>query len=487
MTPPESVPPASVHTADGTISHPHRIEHATVQERAAQGKALRNVVPRANHSAWNPPKDRQDPISVLQAQATSRVPELVAIRNGRMLASAFTFYRATAAIMAADLAYTPKSGLRAQLCGDAHLANFGGFGTPERNLVFNINDFDETLTGPWEWDIKRLATSFEVAGRARGDAAARRREMVLASVNEYRRAMREFSMLGDIAVLYSQLTLERIKERWGALVTASEMRAVEDRASKARSRDSDRAFEKLTHVVNGRLQIVSQPPLIVPVDDLLSDEQRESFEETIRTYLRDFSRSLSSDRRDLLERYHLVHLARKVVGVGSVGTRCWIALMVGRDRGDPLFLQVKEAGASVLEPYVGKSEHANHGQRVVEGQRLTQAVSDIFLGWNRLTGFDGITRDFYVRQLWDWKISANLETMSPRMMTVYARMCGWTLARAHARSGDRIAIGAYVGRGNAFDQALADFAVAYADQNEQDYQALIEAVKSGRMTAQNGV
>jgi uncharacterized protein (DUF2252 family) len=404
-----------------------------------------------------------------------------------MLASPFAFYRGAAAIMAADLAHTPHSGLRVQLCGDAHLANFGGFGTPERNLVFNINDFDETHPGPWEWDVKRLAASFEVAGRTGGFDTGVRRAIVLATVNEYRRAMLALSTMGDIAILYSQLTMERIKERWGALVTATEMRDLEDSALKARSRDSERAVEKLTHMVNGSLRIVSQPPLIVPVEDLMPEEERGTFEELIRTFLHTYSRSLLSDRRRLLERYHLVHLARKVVGVGSVGTRCWIALMVGYDREDPLFLQVKEAEASVLEPYAGKGELANYGQRVVEGQRITQAVSDIFLGWDRLTGLDGVTRDYYVRQLWDWKISASLKIMSSRMLTLYARMCGWTLARTHARSGDRIAIGAYLGRSDTFDRALADFAASYADQNEQDYQALIAAAESGRIAALTGI
>jgi uncharacterized protein (DUF2252 family) len=478
---------ASVHTTRGTISHPQRTEQGTVQERVEQGKALRAVVPRASHAAWNPPPDRQDPIGLLEAQAKTRVPELVAIRHGRMLASPFAFYRGAAAIMAADLAQTPHSGLRVQLCGDAHLATFGDFGTPERNLVFNINDFDETLPGPWEWDVKWLAASFEVAGRARGFAARERRAIVLTTVNEYRRAMRAFSTMGDIDVLYSQLTMEGITERWGALVPSSELRALAVRAVKARSRDSARAYAKLTSGVDSRPRIISRPPLIVPIEDLMPAAQRGAMEETLRTFLRTYSRSLLSDRRYLLERYELVHLARRVVGVGSVGTDCWIALMLGRGRTDPLFLQVKEAQASVLEPYAGHSTLANHGQRVVEGQRLTQATSDIFLGWDRLSGLDGITRDYYVRQLWEWKISANLKAMSPRMLTLYARMCGWTLARAHARSGDRIAIGAYLGRSDIFDRALADFAAAYADQNEHDYQALVEAVKSGRIVAQTGV
>jgi uncharacterized protein (DUF2252 family) len=471
----------------GPAAHAHPTEYVPAQARAARAKALRSTVPRTSHAAWDPPRDRPDPIGLLEAQATTRVPELVPIRYGRMLVSPFAFYRGAAAVMAADLAHTPTSGLRVQLCGDAHLANFGGFGTPERNLIFNINDFDETLPGPFEWDLKRLAASFEVAGRARGFAAKDRSALVLATVGQYRQAMREFAAMGDLAILYSQLTVERVVEQWGADVDAATLKAFEARIAQTRSRDSEHAAAKLTQLVDGRLRIVSQAPLIVPVEELLPEAERASLEEQIRVYLQTYSKSLVSDRRRLLERYRFVQLARKVVGVGSVGTRCGIALMLGRVVEDPLMLQVKEAQASVLEPYAGKSAVANHGQRVVEGQRITQASPDVLLGWDRLQGLDGVTRDFYVRQLWDWKISANLETITPRMLIVYARMCGWTLARAHARSGDRIAIGAYLGGSDVFDQALASFAVAYADQNERDYKALVDAAASGRITARTGI
>jgi hypothetical protein len=473
--------------AHSAVSRPKPAVQGTAQERAAQGKALRATVPRASHAAWDPPRDRSDPIGLLEAQAVTRVPELVPIRYGRMMASPFAFYRGAAAIMASDLAHTPISGPRVQLCGDAHLANFGGFGTPERNLIFNINDFDETLPGPWEWDVKRLAASFEVAGRARGFTTKERRAYVLAVVGEYRQAMRDFAAMNDLAILYAQLTEDTIKQRWGDLVTYKELANFEATIAKAHARDSEHAARKLTHAVDGRLRIVSQPPLCIPIEELMPGSEGAALTETIRTFMHSYNRSLLSDRRRLLERYQFADLARKVVGVGSVGTRCWVVLMLGRDLADPLLLQVKEAQASVLEPYAGKSESANHGQRVVEGQRITQAVSDIFLGWERGQGPDGVTRDFYVRQLWDWKISANLETIVPRTLLVYAHMCGWILARAHARAGDRIAIGAYLGGSDAFDQALADFAVAYADQNERDHKSLVDAVKSGRITAETGI
>jgi hypothetical protein len=459
----------------------------TARKRAARARALRVAVPRASHAVWAPQSDRQDPISLLEAQAETWVPELVPIRYGRMMASPFAFFRGAAAIMAADLAHTPLSGPRVQLCGDAHLANFGGFVTPERNLIFSINDFDETLPGPWEWDVKRLAASFEVVGRTRGFAVNVRRALVLAAVGEYRQAMREFATMGDIAILYSQLTAETIKERWGALVTDKPLLTFEEDVAKARARDSERAVEGLTHEVDGRLQIVSQPPLIVPIEDLMSETQRAAFETFVRGILHTYSESWDSHRRRLLEQYYYMHAARKVVGVGSAGTRCWIVLLQGRHSGDPLLLQIKEAQASVLEPYAGESQCSNHGQRVVEGQQLTQAVSDIFLGWFHGQGDDGLTRDFYVRQLWDWKIPANVETPAVQVLMMYARMCGRTLARAHAITGDRIEIGAYLGGGDAFDRALASFASAYADQNERDHRALVEAVKGGRVTAEAGM
>jgi uncharacterized protein (DUF2252 family) len=461
--------------------------HATPQERAARGKVARAEVPRADHAVWVAPADRPDPIALLEAQAVTRVPELVPIRYGRMLTSPFTFYRGAAAIMAADLARTPSTGLHVQLCGDAHLANFGAFASPERDLVFNINDFDETLPGPWEWDVKRLASSFEICARDRGFGTKDRRAAVVAAVASYRQAMREFAAMRNLDLWYTQLNMAGMLNRWGAQASQKDLQALQARAAKAHTRDTMGAFAKLTHRVNGHVKIVSAPPLIVPIEELMPDEAQDKLEETMHHYLHAYRRSLISDRRHLLEDYRLVHLARKVVGVGSVGTRAWIMLLLGRDDDDPLFLQIKEVQASVLEPYAGKSRFTSHGQRVVEGQRLTQAASDIMLGWERLEGLDGITRDFYTRQLWDWKISADLETITPGRLVMYAEMCGWTLARAHARSGDRIALAAYLGGSDAFDQAIAEFAVAYAQQNERDYQALGEAVKSGRITAKTGV
>jgi uncharacterized protein (DUF2252 family) len=391
--------------------------------------------------------------------------------------------------MASDLAATPNSGLRVQLCGDAHLGNFGSFASPERDIVFDINDFDETLPGPWEWDVKRLAASIEIATRQRGFSSKQRRAMILGCVGEYHRAIAEFAGMRNLDVWYALLDASKIQSRWGTAGNSKGVKEIETDFSHAHTRDNWRAFEKLTLQSNGQFRIVSHPPLIVPVEDLFSDPVDVSqYEAVFKNYIAAYAKTLPDDRRYLLDHFRYVHVARKVVGVGSVGTRAFIVLLLGRDDQDPLFLQVKEAQSSVLEAYVGKSQYSDHGQRVVEGQRLMQAASDIFLGWERITeAFDGQTRDFYVRQLWDWKLSLDLETMSPDEMTVYTEMCGWTLARAHARSGDRIAIGAYLGKSDAFDQALVEFASAYADQNESDYQALVAAVKEGRVKAETGV
>ncbi len=392
-------------------------------------------------------------------------------------------------IMASDLASLPNTGLYVQLCGDAHLANFGGFASPERDIVFDINDFDESLPGPWEWDVKRLAASVEIATRERGFDGKTRRAIVLATVGEYRRAMREFAGMRNLDVWYAFLDAAKIQARWGAINRAKDMRKIEANLSQAHVRDNQRAFEKLTRRVGDQLRIVSHPPLVVPVEELLPEPAASrNIQKTFEDYIRAYGKSLVDDRRHILEQFRFTHLARKVVGVGSVGTRTWIALLLGKDDEDPLFLQLKEAQASVLEPYAGKSKFADHGKRVVEGQRLMQAASDIFLGWERVSeGLDGQAHDFYVRQMWDWKISADLESMPPRELTLYAEMCAWTLARAHARSGDRIAISAYLGKGDTFDQAVFDFSVAYADQNERDYQALVEAVKSNRIKAETGI
>src|SRR5262249_4744366 len=474
---------------DGTpASGPRAVSHFTVAERAARGKAARQELPRSSQAVIEFPK-RRDPIGVLEEQAISPVPELVPIRYGRMLASPFAFFRGGALIMAADLARTPSSGLRVQLCGDAHLSNFGVFGSPERNLVFDINDFDETAPGPWEWDVKRLAASFAIAGRENGFSAAQRRTIALATLRAYREATAEFAGMTNLQVWYSTLPVEQAVRDFTAGTDPKRLKKAEADIAKSRTKDSMHAFERLTHLVDGEPRIISDPPLIVPIDDPLPDDaDREAMTGEGRALIGPYRRTLESDRRHLLEMFRLVDLARKVVGVGSVGTRAWIALFLGVDDGDPLFLQIKEAQRSVLEQFAGKSEYKNCGQRVVAGQRLMQATSDIFLGWQRTSaGTDGDKRDYYVRQLKDWKGSVAFEALSPTGAAAYGRACGWTLARAHARSGDRIAIAGYLGSGDVFDQALAAFAETYADQNQRDYDALKQAVRSGRITAETGL
>ena len=475
-----------VGTADAGAS---RVEHFTRGERVARGKAARAEVPRRTHGEWVPSPHRPDAIGLLEEQAVTRVPELVPIRYGRMLTSPFAFYRGGALIMASDLATTPVSGLRVQLCGDAHLSNFGVFASPERNLVFDINDFDETAPGPWEWDVKRLAASFVIHGRDNGFTEAERRGVVLATVRSYREAMAAFAGMRNLEVWYSSLSVEQAFQEFSAGVDPKRLRKAEADIAKARTKDSMHAFEKLTHLVDGEPRIVSDPPLIVPIDELLPEgSDREAAHEELRNVIRSYRRTLETDRRHLVESFRLVDVARKVVGVGSVGTRAWIGLFLGADDQDPLFLQVKEAQRSVLEEFAGKSEYGNCGQRVVAGQRLMQASSDIFLGWHHATfTLDGQERDFYVRQLKDWKGSFAAEGALPAGAAAYGRACGWTLARAHARSGDRIAIASYLGTGDVFDQAIASFAESYADQNERDYQALQNAVKSGRVVAEAGL
>lgn len=481
----------SAGTDDGeAVAEPtsRKMAHLTPDERTARGKAARNEVPRSSHGRWVPTDDRPDPVTLLEQQAATRVPELVPIRYGRMLVSPFTFYRGAALIMAADLAATARSGLNVQVCGDAHLSNFGVFASPERQLMFDINDFDETLPGPWEWDVKRLGASFEIAGRDRGFTAEQRRDIVLAGVAEYRLRMRQAAEMRNLELWYTHVEVTQLFDQMKADLSRKHLAKAKANVAKARTRDSMQAFSKLTHDLNGERRIKSDPPLVVPVEELLPEErQRDDVETEIRGLIRSYRRTLETDRRHLLEEFELVHLARKVVGVGSVGTRAWILLLRGRDDQDPLFLQAKEAQESVLERFVGKSRYKNHGQRVVAGQRLMQAASDIFLGWQRVQGLDGQVRDFYVRQLRDWKGSAEVDTMAPVVMTAYSRICGSTLARAHARSGDRIAIAAYLGNGDVFDRAIADFCAAYADQNERDYQALRTAVDSGRVTARAGL
>ena len=462
--------------------------HLTRAERVARGKAARAEVPRSVHAQIEFPKGR-DPVALLEEQAVSRVPELVPIRYGRMLTSPFAFYRGGALIMAVDLARTPNSGLRVQLCGDAHLANFGVFGSPERTLVFDMNDFDETAPGPWEWDVKRLAASFVVGGRENGFSEAERRTVVLATVRAYREAITAFAAMRNLELWYAQLSIARALAEFTAGVAPKRLRKAQANIEKSRTKDSMHAFEKLTHLVDGEPRIISDPPLLVPVDELLpSDTDRAEVTDHIRTLIRSYRRTLETDRRHLLEQFRWVDLARKVVGVGSVGTRAWIALFLGVDDQDPLFLQIKEAQPSVLEQFVGKSDYSNCGQRVVAGQRLMQATSDIFLGWQHTSsGLDGKERDFYVRQLKDWKGSFAFEAAVPPGAAAYGRACGWTLARAHARSGDRVAIASYLGGSDRFDRSIATFAEIYAEQNERDYQALQDAVKAGRVDAQMGL
>jgi uncharacterized protein (DUF2252 family) len=464
-----------------------RVVHLTPEERAARGKAARADIPRSSHGEWGPAAARTDPVTLLEEQAASRVPELRPIRYGRMLVSPFTFYRGAAYLMAADLADGPRSGLHTQLCGDAHLSNFGAYAAPDRRLVFSLNDFDETLPGPFEWDVKRLVASFAVAGRDRGFDAKTRGVINRAVSAAYREAIRVYAGMRNLDIWYERIDVESTVASFEAMATGAQRKRLEKNLAKARTKDSLAAFNKLTELVDGEPRIVSDPPLIVPVDELAPAGEEEQVREGLHELFRLYRRTLQGDRRKLLERYRFVDAARKVVGVGSVGTRAWIILLLGRDGSDPLFLQAKEAQASVLEPFVGKSEFGNHGQRVVEGQRFMQAASDIFLGWfHTAEGFDGQPRDFYGRQLWDSKGSAIIETMEPNSMTVYAQLCGQTLAKAHARSGDPIAIAGYLGASDVFDNAMAAFAETYADQNESDYDALKRAVDSGRVEATFG-
>ena len=454
-----------------------------VSERAAEGRAARSAARRSSHAAWEPPAGRPDPVAILERQATTRVPELVPIRHGRMATSPFAFFRGAAAVMAADLATTPSSGLRVQACGDAHLSNFGAFAAPDRRLVFDLNDFDESLPGPWEWDVKRLGASFAIAGRENGFKRKQREVATLTAARAYREAMREFAAQSNLEVWYARFDVEAAMQEVEK-EDPTEVERIRKGVTKARSKDSLRALRKLTEVVDGELRIRSEPPLLVPAEELVADDEGHDLAELLTGVLDAYRASLAADRQHLLDGYRMRHIARKVVGVGSVGTRAWVILLTGADDSDPLFLQAKEAEASVLEPYAGASHYRNHGRRVVEGQRLMQAASDIFLGWCPAVGIDGRQRDFYVRQLWDWKRSAEVGRLTPRGLEIYARMCGWTLARAHARSGDRIAIAAYLGGGDSFERAIAGFSEAYADQSEHDHEALVAAIDAGRIEAE---
>jgi uncharacterized protein (DUF2252 family) len=457
------------------------------EESAERGRGARRDVPRSAHGEWEPAPDRPDPVAVLEAQVASRVQELVPIRYGRMLLSPFTFYRGAAAVMAADLAATPNSGIVVQACGDAHISNFGGFAAQDRRLIFGPNDFDETLPGPWEWDVKRMAASVEIAGRDVGLPADRRSRLVRDCVREYREAMRVFAGQSHLDVWYERINASELVDRFGGRLGRKGRIVFAKPFAMARRKTSLRAVEKLTESVDGELRFRHVPPLLIPLRELFNPAGLRDETDYVRELVDGYASGLDEDRRYLFETHRFVDMARKVVGVGSVGTRAWIFLLVGRGGMDPLVLQAKEAQASVLEPYLGASKFENHGERVVRGQRMAQAAIDLFLSWQRSEDLDGNEHDFYIRQLWDWKASVDLSTMSYWGLHAYTRACGWSLARAHARSGDRLAMAAYMGAGRKFDRAIARFSAAYADQNELDHQRLADAVASGDVTALSGV
>jgi uncharacterized protein (DUF2252 family) len=463
------------------------LEHPSKEERATRGKVARATLPREQHAEWSAGQRTVGPLDLLAEQAQTRVPELVPIRHARMAASPFSYYRGAALPMAADLATAPHTGLMVQLCGDAHLSNFGGFASPERELIFDVNDFDETLPGPFEWDVKRLAASLEVAARGRNFDSRTARTITLAGVRMYQQAIREFAGMSNLDIWYARLDVNGVIQRWGANVDPKRLKEFQRNVAKASSKDQIKARAKLTRADADGLRFISDPPLLVPVNELFADAiDADAVQQWVHETIRSYRRTLQGDRRRLLESYRFVDLARKVVGVGSVGTRAWVALFVGGDDNDTLILQVKEAEASVLERFVGRSAYNNQGQRVVEGQRLMQAASDIFLGWQRVPqGVDGRPHDYYVRQLWDSKLSANIDIMLPDGLAIYAQLCGWTLARSHARSGDPVALSSYMGGSDAFPQALARFATAYADQNDADHQTLVAAIADGKVAAES--
>ncbi|MGW0861919.1 DUF2252 domain-containing protein [Streptomyces sp. NPDC002611] len=448
-------------------------------ERAESGRGARRRVPRSSHSRFEAGPERPDPVEVVERQSATRVQELVPVRYGRMLESPFRFYRGAAAIMAADLGAAADTGLWVQLCGDAHLLNFRLLASPERHLVFDINDFDETLAGPFEWDVKRLAASFAIAGRANGFDGAEQDDAVQTCVRAYRQRMREFAGMRTLDIWYAQDDADHMRELMAKSMSKEARRRTAEATAKARTRTHLQAFAKLTGTTPEGRRITADPPLITPLRDLVSDSSPHGQEKELLTVLEGYAESLSSERRHLLRRYRLVDIARKVVGVGSVGTRCWIVLLLGRDDDDPLLLQAKEAQHSVLAAQTGGDSYDNQGRRVVAGQRLIQTTSDILLGWTHAVGLDGHERDFYVRQLRDWKGIARADTMDPAMLRLFGRLCGASLARAHARSGDAVAIAAYLGGSDRFDRALAAFAQSYADQNERDFEALGAAARSG--------
>ena len=466
----------------GTLPSP-----LTVDERREIGKAARERLPRSAHAEYTPPAARVDPVATLRGEDVTRVPELVPIRYGRMLTSSFAFYRGSAVLMANDLGANQHSQLITQLCGDAHLSNFGGFAAPDRRLVFDINDFDETHPGPWEWDVKRLAASVAIAGRSLGHTTKQRSATVRACAAAYRLRMRELAEMGNLELWHTRMEVDKAAELLDPKRDADAIKRLNKMEAKAYTKDSLRDFAKLTHLVDGEPRIISAPPLIVPMEELVEGVEHQQINELMSRLLAEYRGTLLNDRRHLLEQYRMVHVARKVVGVGSVGTRVWILLLLGRDDNDPLFLQVKEAGQSVLEPLTGPSEYASAGQRVIAGQRLMQAAPDILIGWQNATGYDGVEREFYLRQLKDWKVSAKVETMTPRILELYAELCGRVLARAHARAGDRIAIAAYLGKSDAFDRAIAEFAEKYAEQNEADFSLLQAAEADGSLEVRHGL
>lgn len=481
--------PGSARADGGSVSTVRRLAPA---DRARLGLAARVVLPPREQAELVLPSGRQDPVALLEQQAGSRIPELVPVRYGRMTVSPFAFFRGNAVGMATDLAAAPVSGLGVQLCGDAHLLNFGVFGSPERRLLFDINEFDETIAGPWEWDVKRLAASIAIAGRDNGFSRKHRGKAVLETVRRYRDASAEFGTMRALDVWFARADIDEVEQIMRNKVTSSRRRNVDQTLLKAPGSGNLKAFTKLCEMTDDGVRIKGDPPLVVPIADLFPEAGRQELETGIEALLDLYRRSLPNELRTLLDQFEIVDVARKVVGVGSVGTRCWIVLLRGRDDGDPLFLELKEAGPSVLKSKVPaalrrRSAPRNEGERVVTGQRLMQAASDIFLGWQRADGIDGRTRDFYIRQLRDMKGSAAVEKMDPSGMTMYGQLCGWTLARAHARSGDRIALATYLNSDDAFPEAMVEYAEAYADQNERDYQVFLNAIKSGRLEAVTGL
>ena len=473
------------------------IAHPSVDERIERGRAARAKVPRASHEGWEPSADRPDPVGLLEEQNTTREPDLVPVRHGRMMVSPFTFYRGAAKIMAADLADTPTAGLDVQLCGDAHLSNFGVYASPERALVFDLNDFDETLPGPFEYDVKRMAASFTIAARNNGYDKDHRHAITRTAVNAYRTGVLEYAGMRTMQIWYDHMSADDVMRAVDVAARSVEgsgnrkaakaaQKSARKTAAKAQSRDSLQALSKLAEYVDGEYRIVNQPPIVVRAPDMAESVgfTAEEIEHLIHEQFRAYRATLQDDRRHLLERFEVVDVARKVVGVGSVGTRAFIVLLQGRDQQDPLFLQIKEATASVLEDHLPKSRYAQAGERVVHGQRMMQAASDIFLGWTKGVQDD---RYFYWRQLRDMKGSVAVEGMTPEGLGFYARICGRTLARAHARSGDPVALATYLGKKDRFDESITDFSLRYADQNERDYQAFVDAIRSGRLPVVEGV